>query len=348
MARRILHAAFAAVVLAAWSMAERELASGGHPHAAPAAVALWATAWYVGYSVGLRLSPTARGRRILAASTAALALSALALPWTGPWVLAAYLLLSTASALAVSAVVSTAVQEGYDDWWRDNIAWVKGATGVLHAVVLLAAYYVGLGAAPLLAAGAGLALVSAALYWDPIIRPTTMRVLDRFATAAAMLGAWQPRPRGVASLAALAGALTASKIVVLPAATAEAGTLALAVHAAGLALGASMAARHSYPTPVPAGLLGLAGLIGGALVGPAATLLLYSTALGYADAALLIAALEERPSGAAAYSGLALLFMLAAAAAIAAGAAVGVSVEAVAGAAAAAALLVYRPRRSWA
>jgi len=303
----------AATILALWAAAEKEAAPllGSH-----ATAALWGTAWFTGYSLGLRLAGRARGRKKLTLySTLAAAAGALTL-WQAPRPAAAaagYWLLALASALAVSAAVAAAVRERLDLEWRTSIAGVKAWAGVASAALLLGAHYLASHPqAVLLAAAVPLAAVAYARYWDPPISPIAMKVLDDFAWAAALLS---PRPRGqspVLALAVLAGALASLKVTMVHAASQALGPAATVVHAGALALGAGIAAAHSRPSPVLAGLLGGAGVLLHALGTPAwAGLAAYSLALGYADAGLLIAALEYTPTGAPRYSAQALVWMLA-------------------------------------
>jgi len=338
----------AATILALWATAEKEAAPllGSH-----ATAALWGTAWFAGYSIGLRLAGRARGRkRLTLYSTLAAAAGALAV-WRAPGPAAAaaagYWLLALAGALAVSAAVAAAVRERLDLEWRTSIAGVKAWAGVASAALLLGAHY--LASQPqavLLAAAVPLAAVAYARYWDPPISPIAMKVLDDFALAAALLS---PRPRDhspVLALAVLAGALASLKITMVHAASQALGPAATVVHAGALALGAGLAAAHSRPSPVLAGLLGGAGVLLHAIRAPAwAGLAAYSLALGYADAGLLIAALEYTPTGAPRYSAQALVWMLAGTLVVAAAEYIGYSAWAALAVLAAAAAAAWAARR---
>jgi len=303
----------AATILALWAAAEKEAAPllGSHTTAA-----LWGTAWFAGYSLGLRLAGRARGRRRLTIySTLAAAAGTIAV-WSSPNTAAAalgYWLLALAGALAVSAAVAAAVRERIDLEWRTSIAEVKAWAGVASAALLLGAH--ALASQPttiLLAASVPLAAAAYVRYWDPPISPIAMKVLDNFAWTAALLS---PKPREaspVLGLAVLAGALASAKITLVHAAAQALGPVATIVHAAALAAGAALAASHSRPSPVLAAILGGVGVVLHVLGAPQwAGLTAYSLALGYADAGLLIAALEYTPTGAPRYSAQALAWMLA-------------------------------------
>ena len=335
--------------MAAWSMEEARLASeyGAGPRLG-LAVALWATAWFLGARIGMGHSRSARGRRIASLASALLAAGSLAAaPVLGPG--ASYWLLTLASSLALATLTSAISREEYDASWPRLMALARGGGGVVQALVLLAAAIVAGAGDPRVPVTAALLLAPAAVasHWDPLVPPTLIRLLDKFTEAAAGLSPSQHVTYNLARMAAIVGSLAAAKLAVLPPAVEEYGPLALAGYAAGLALG-SIAATQAPPSPRGLALLALAGLAGAlAWEDLIVALVAYSMALGYGDTGLLLWSLRENPAGAPQYTALMLLWLLAISSAIALASSIGFGYEPVLVASILVGLLLTPRRPSW-
>ncbi len=338
---RSIQLAYAASVQALWAAAEASLTHSASPLTASLA---WAAAWFTGYSIGVRQAAAARGRRRLTLASGLLAVGGYLLLAMGGHPLVSYSILTLSLSLAVSAAVAAIVNEDDYATWRGSIASAKATVALASLAFLTAASHLGMEG--LAAASVTLAAVAAPSFWDPIIPPAKLRLLDRFAEEAALL---RPRPAMawrdiVWRLAILAGLLAVARVTLLSASSHQ---LAGMVHAAGLAAGSLAAARHERPGPGLAGLAGLAGAAAALLGLDPLGLALVSLGHGYADTALLVVALEHTPTGAPRYTLSALAWMMAGALSIAILNTLGVSVEEAAAAIAAvvfAASLRGRPR----
>ncbi len=349
MRARVLQTTYTGLLMAAWSIEEARLASeyGAGPRLG-LAVALWATAWFLGARLGMDNSKGARGRRLASLASALLAAVALLLdPLLGPG--APYWLLTLASSLALSTLTTAITREEYDASWPKLMALARGGGGVVQALVLLSLALMVESGDPRVPVAAALVLAPAAIvsHWDPLVSPTFMRLLDKFTEAAVGIPPGRSVSSSLARMAAIVGSLAAAKLAVLPPAVAEYGPIALAAYAAGLALG-SIAATQAPPSPRGLALIALAGLAGAiAWEDYIVALVAYSMALGYGDTGLLLWSLRENPSGAPRYTTLMLAWLLTISITIALASSIGLGYEPILVASILIGILLSPRRISW-